>query len=64
MQLRKRRGKWAYRMWVQGRCYAETTELDATERNKNGAIREMENHRQTSRGCRWFLCLANCRQGS
>lgn len=46
MQLRKRRGKWAYRIWVQGRCYAETTHLDATERNRNGAIREMENHRR------------------
>src|SRR2546428_47187 len=45
MQLRKRRGKWAYRIWVQGRCYAETTDLDATKHNRNGAIREMENRR-------------------
>ncbi len=46
MGLRKRYGKWEYRMWVQGRCYTDATDLDATERNRNGAIRRMEEHRR------------------
>ena len=46
MGLGKRGGKWAYRMWIQGRCYADTTDLDATERNRNAAIKEMEDHRR------------------
>ena len=49
MGLRKRRGKWQYRFWVQGRCYTGSTDLDATERNRNAAIREMEEHRRAIR---------------
>jgi Site-specific recombinase XerD len=45
MGLRKRYGKWEYRLWVNGRCYSDVTGLGATERNKNAAIREMEEHR-------------------
>lgn len=54
MGLRKRGGKWAYRMWIQGRCYTDTTDLDATERNRNAAIREMEDHRRAIREGRGF----------
>ena len=54
MGLRKRGGKWAYRMWVQGRCYTDTSDLDATERNRNAAIREMEDHRRAIREGRVF----------
>jgi Site-specific recombinase XerD len=45
MGLRKRYGKWEYRLWVNGRCYSDVTVLDATERNRNAAIREMEEYR-------------------
>ena len=54
MGLRKRGGKWAYRMWVQGRCYTDTSDLDATARNRNAAIREMEDHRRAIREGRGF----------
>jgi integrase len=41
-------------MWVQGRCYTDTSDLDATERNRNAAIREMEDHRRAIREGRGF----------
>ncbi|HOL73937.1 MAG TPA: site-specific integrase [Bryobacteraceae bacterium] len=44
--LRIRGGKWAYRFWVNGRCYPGTTDLAATERNRNAAIRQREEHRR------------------
>lgn len=40
MPLRKRDGKWHYRFWVDGREYTGSTDLDATERNRNAATRE------------------------
>jgi len=45
MGLRKRYGRWGYRIYIHGRCYTETTGLDATKRNRNAAITKMEEHR-------------------
>jgi integrase len=40
MPLRKRDGMWHYRFWVDGREYTGSTDLAATERNRNAAARK------------------------
>lgn len=39
MPLRERRGTWHYRFWVDGHEYTGSTDLAATERNRNAANR-------------------------
>lgn len=40
MSIRNRKGKWHYRFEVDGHEYSKNTGLDATERNKNAAMRK------------------------
>lgn len=39
MPIRNRRGIWHYRFWLDGREYTGSTDLVATERNRNAAVR-------------------------
>ena len=39
MPLRSRDGMWHYRFWLDGREYTGSTDLVATERNRNAAAR-------------------------
>ena len=39
MPIRNRHGIWHYRFWLDGREYTGSTDLVATERNKNAATR-------------------------
>ena len=39
MPVRERYGKWHVRFWVDGRPFCQPTDLAATERNKNAAMR-------------------------
>ncbi len=39
MPLRSREGNWHYRFEVDGREYSGNTDLAATERNRNAAVR-------------------------
>lgn len=46
MPLRKRDGMWHYRFWVDGHEYTKSTDLAATERNRNAAARKEAKDRE------------------
>ncbi len=41
-QIRKRNGRWHYRVWVKGKCYSGPTDSAAVEREKSAAMRFAE----------------------
>ena len=49
MPIRNRHGIWHYRFWLDGREYTGSTDLVATERNRNAATRDEAKARELVR---------------